>query len=163
VPGNLAAVCRYHPVEGLPGDQDRWSEPVEVARPERDRGVDLIAYLDLDEAGGGFVACPIQLKAATSASFSIDAKYRKFSASGMIHAFLWHVQEPDRAVTYALTWEKLLGVANGMGWTATSSWTATAKYTTNRPSERPSSQLRAYLVRPGDWKSKIRNAVRATR
>lgn len=36
---------------------------VEVARPERDRGVDLIAYLDL-ESERGFQAMPVQLKAS---------------------------------------------------------------------------------------------------
>jgi hypothetical protein len=50
------------------------SDGLEVARPERDRGVDLIAYLDLDEARR-FVACPIQMKAATTASFSLFSKY----------------------------------------------------------------------------------------
>ncbi len=55
------------------------SAGLEVARPERDRGVDLIAYVDLDEAGGGFVACPIQMKAATKASFAVDRKYEKLT------------------------------------------------------------------------------------
>src|SRR5205085_571466 len=40
---------------------------LEVARPERDRGIDLIAYADLD-ATGRFVARPIQMKAATGRS-----------------------------------------------------------------------------------------------
>jgi len=32
---------------------------LEVARPQCDSGVDLIAYLDPDETGGGLLACPI--------------------------------------------------------------------------------------------------------
>ena len=35
---------------------------LEVARPERDRGIDLIAYRDLDEKQQ-FLAYPIQMKA----------------------------------------------------------------------------------------------------
>lgn len=54
------------------------SDGLEVARPERDRGVDLIAYLDLDEVGR-FVACPIQMKAATTASFSLHYKYERIA------------------------------------------------------------------------------------
>jgi predicted methyltransferase MtxX (methanogen marker protein 4) len=34
---------------------------LEVATPLRDRGIDLIAYVDLDEAIGRFAAFPIQL------------------------------------------------------------------------------------------------------
>jgi hypothetical protein len=37
---------------------------IEVARPERDRGIDLIAYSDLDERVAKFVARPIQMKAS---------------------------------------------------------------------------------------------------
>ena len=40
---------------------------IEVARPERDRGLDLIAYVDRDVRVGNFVASPIQMKAATGA------------------------------------------------------------------------------------------------
>jgi len=54
---------------------------VEVATPARDRGVDLIAYLDIDEQIGRFVAVPIQIKTATQRSFSIDRKYSKFPRS----------------------------------------------------------------------------------
>lgn len=94
---------------------------LEVARPERDRGVDLIAYLDLDEAGGGFVAVPIQMKAATRATFGIARKYEKFD--GMLLAHVWRVHDPGHASTYALTYVEALGVAGQMGWTATESWT----------------------------------------
>ena len=48
---------------------------VEVARPERDRGVDLIAYVDT--LPGGFAACPIQMKAFTDRAFAIWRKYDK--------------------------------------------------------------------------------------
>jgi len=34
------------------------SDGLEVARPERDRGVDLIAYLDLDEADASCCSSP---------------------------------------------------------------------------------------------------------
>jgi len=69
---------------------------LEVARPERDRGVDLIAYLDLDEESGRFAACPIQMKAATSRSFSLMRKYEKFPQ--LLLAYIWHVDDPARSV-----------------------------------------------------------------
>lgn len=54
---------------------------VEVATPVRDRGVDLIAYVDLYEQIGRFAAVPIQIKAATQRSFTIDRKYERFGPS----------------------------------------------------------------------------------
>ena len=79
---------------------------LEVARPERDRGVDLIACLDLDETGGGFVACPIQMKAASARQFGVARKYEKFSK--LLFAYVWNVHEPGKACTYALTFPKRL-------------------------------------------------------
>lgn len=52
---------------------------IEVAASVRDRGVDLVAYLDLDVQLGRFIACPIQMKVAVATSFSIDSKYTKFA------------------------------------------------------------------------------------
>ena len=44
---------------------------MEVAFPARDRGVDLIAYVDLDRQLDRFVGKPIQMKAASRRSFGI--------------------------------------------------------------------------------------------
>ena len=56
----------------------------EVARPARDRGIDLIAFSDT--ASETFWACPIQLKAASAESFSLD---RKYANRGIVMAYLW--------------------------------------------------------------------------
>lgn len=45
---------------------------LEVAHPPRGRGVDFIAYVDLEMHVQSFVARPIQMKAASRQSFSID-------------------------------------------------------------------------------------------
>lgn len=95
------------------------SAGLEVARPERDRGADLIAYVDLDEAGGGFVACPIQMKAATKASFAVDRMYEKTT---LLFAHVWRAATPDHATVYALTYAEAVDVAEAMEWTATASW-----------------------------------------
>jgi len=127
---------------------------LEVARPERDRGVDLVAYLDLDEAGGGFVACPIQMKAATIRSFSLAKKYEKFHR--LPFAYVWHVQVPDDACAYALTYAEAFEVAEKMGWTKTVSWTGRGGYGTTRPSKGLVTLLDQYLMDLGDWKRKVR-------
>lgn len=127
---------------------------LEVARPERDRGVDLIAYLDLDETGGPFVACPIQMKAASNKSFSLERKYAKFSH--LLLAYVWQVHEPDEARAYALTYEQALAVAERMRWTKTASWREKDSYGTTRPSKRLLTALEPYLMGAGDWKRKVR-------
>src|SRR5215469_8210906 len=75
---------------------------VEVATPVRDRGVDLVAYVDIDEQSGRFTAVPIQIKAATQRSFSIDKKYAKFP--DLLLAFVWGVGQPETAAIYALSY-----------------------------------------------------------
>src|SRR5277367_477861 len=50
---------------------------IEVAVPVRDRGIDLIAYLDKGESGSDFIACPIQLKVSSKEGFTLNRKYQK--------------------------------------------------------------------------------------
>ena len=130
------------------------SDGLEVARPERDRGVDLIAYLDLDEAGR-FVACPIQMKAATAASFSLSRKYERIAQ--LLLAHVWYANDPDRACAYALRYDEAKRVADEMGWTATESWQR-GVYSTTRPSARLQTLLEPYRMRAGDWLRKVQEA-----
>ena len=125
---------------------------LEVARPERDRGVDLIAYLDLEKTGGSLTACPIQLKATTRSSFSLFQKYTKFSL--LLLAYVWHVQNPNEACAYALSYPEAFTVADQMGWTGTPSWVK-AGYSTTNPSKKLMVLLEPYLMNPGDWKRKV--------
>ena len=83
----------------------------EVAIPARDRGIDLIIYKDHNK----FTACPIQMKVASERSFSIDRKYEKFP--NLIMAYVWNVKDPNKTVTYALTYKQAVEVAKKKGWT----------------------------------------------
>jgi hypothetical protein len=130
------------------------SDGLEVARPERDRGVDLIAYLDLDEASR-FVACPIQMKAATRASFSLCSKYERIAQ--LLLAYVWYANDPDQACTYALRYGEAKSVADQMGWTRTQSWRRGA-YSTTRPSRQLRTLLDPYRMRAGDWRRKVQDA-----
>lgn len=100
----------------------------EVARPVRDRGIDLIAYADLTAKVPAFIARPIQMKAATDAVFGLDQKYAKFR--DLIIAYVWHLGRTDAAVTYALSYVDAHKVAEQMGYTRTASW-ARGNYVTN--------------------------------
>lgn len=148
---------------------------LEVAIPARDRGIDLIAYRDLIDPPEGaevhapnpakpvqrFVAKPIQMKAASRQSFSISRKYAKLR--DLVLAFVWNLQDPDRAVTYALTYDEAVAVGEAMGYTATSSWTDKDTYATTQPSAKLLEKLEPYRMTPERWWDKVAGAAPARR
>jgi hypothetical protein len=110
---------------------------LEVARPERDRGVDLIAYRDLAKAGK-FVARPIQMKAASARVFSVDRKYERIDS--LILAYVWGVRDVEDAGVFAMSYPQAVAIAKAMGWTNTVSWRRGGYMTTA-----PSAKLRKIL------------------
>lgn len=132
---------------------------LEVARPERDRGIDLIAYLDLDETTSTFHACPIQMKAATQAVFSLYAKYAKFPR--LILAYVWNLRDSTQTTCFALTYREALAVADEMGYTNTDSWKTGGRnkipgYSTTAPSARLRELLTPFEMNPDKWRNKIK-------
>lgn len=126
---------------------------LEVAVPLRDRGIDLIAYVDRDQHLGQFSACPIQMKASSRQSFGLDAKYRQFH--NLILAYVWHLKDPRQTCeTYALTYTEALAVARDMGWTDTASWKK-GSYVTTRPSTRLRDLLGPFRMSPERWWDKV--------
>lgn len=128
------------------------ADGLEVAVPQRDRGIDLIVYADLDE-GGRFIALPIQMKAAKVRSFGVDRKYDKFPQ--LLLAHVWNVTEPAHATTICVTQAEATAVADSMGWTATKSWTEGNAYSTTQPSARLLALLQPFVVTPGGWRSRL--------
>jgi hypothetical protein len=119
---------------------------LEVATPERDNGIDLIAYRwNLD---GEFVARPIQIKAATVFSFGIDRKYERIP--GLIMAFIMGARH-EEYVVYALTYGEVLAMADTLGWTSTPSWLEAGGYSTRHPAKRLMNQLSEYKATPTSW------------
>lgn len=64
----------------------------EVARPNRDLGIDLIVYTNGIEAP--FSAVPIQVKNSTKTAFGAFRKYEKFQ--NLIFAYVWNVLDKPR-------------------------------------------------------------------
>jgi hypothetical protein len=125
---------------------------LEVASPARDRGIDLLAYTDLNSQVDRFVALPIQMKASTTRSFSVARKYERFA--NMILAYVWHLGEPFSALTYAMTYPQAIALADELGWTATSSW-AKGEYSTRSPSQQLMHLLEKHRMGPGRWWSLV--------
>jgi hypothetical protein len=126
---------------------------IEVAIPERDRGIDLIAYLDLDSRASSFVARPIQMKASSGEQFSIERKYAKFR--DLILAFVWHVHDPAPSAIYALTYREALNIGKTMGWTKKDSWINNGRFTTQRPSKKLVGLLQPYRMSANLWRGKM--------
>ncbi|MFP5238119.1 MAG: hypothetical protein ACLGSD_19655 [Acidobacteriota bacterium] len=94
----------------------------EVAEPLRDRGIDLIVYRDKKE----FSALPVQMKASTQESFSLDRKYEKFS--NLLIAYVWNVNAGEKGDVYLLTFEQALKVMDAKGYSKTDSWIKNGYY-----------------------------------
>ena len=137
---------------------------IEVARPERDHGIDLVAYLDK----GSFQAVPIQLKVSSAEHFGVWPRYNEFPQ--LILVFLWRVHNNPRF--FALTQDQSLKVAETMGWTETRSFrgeisSGSAGYGTRSPSKELRKILDSYEIKsPVDWKrtlfSETKYSVRGT-
>lgn len=133
---------------------------LEVARPERDRGVDLIAYLDLDKTVGDFIACPIQIKAASKTTFGVDLKYKRIPR--LLIAYIWDVDNSAKTAAYALTYDEAFKIARRKKWTNTSSWKEGGKagrrgytVTTVREDNELWDMLHVYRMTPKSWKEKV--------
>lgn len=122
---------------------------LEVAMPARDRGVDLIAYVDLKGKADAFIAKPIQMKAAMVESFSVEAKYERIS--DLVLAHVWHLESAEKAVTYGLLYPQAVEVAEQMGWDRTPTWKEKGYYSTTRPSTRLKDLLKPYRMTPERW------------
>jgi hypothetical protein len=71
---------------------------IEVATPERDKGVDLIAYVETQR----FRACRIQIKVSTGSAFVAHRE----QYDGMLMVYIWHIDKPQETVAFAMrTWQ----------------------------------------------------------
>ena len=127
---------------------------VEVAVPVRDNGIDLVVYLSKEQFLGGYPARPIQIKAASARSFSIDKKYEKYPS--LILTFIWHLDDPRNVVVYGLDYQDAMDVATRMGYTKTESWHK-GHYVNTKPSEKLLKLLRPYKMTADRWKSTLRD------
>jgi hypothetical protein len=127
---------------------------LEVARPERDKGIDLIAYLD---EGDVFVAVPIQMKASSERSFSISRKYHKFP--NMLLVYVWQLRSDLKSEIYAMTYAESVKIGDEMGWTQTSSWKDNNHYSSTTVGSRLQDCLEPYRVTLETWKPLIRKVA----
>jgi hypothetical protein len=97
----------------------------EVAEPLRDKGIDLLMYCS-GENGSKFAALPIQLKASSHESFSLDRKYERFPR--LLIAYVWNVHTPASSDVYALTFDEALQILKKKGHADRDAWTKGGKW-----------------------------------
>ncbi len=124
---------------------------VEVAIPVRDRGVDLIAYLERENDGTEFFACPIQLKAHTMTGVSLYQKYEHIANLLLVYA--WHVRSSEPEL-YALTYKEAFTLFDEAGHIDTDSWRKLKCYVITS-AEPWRNRLKPYRMEPGMWRNKL--------
>lgn len=120
---------------------------IEVATPERDNGIDLIAYRWGESVP--FTAYPIQIKAASDFSFGLDRKYARIPR--LIMVFVMSCRSTADSVIYAMTYDQMVHVGNDMGWTTTPSWMDKNAYSTRHESPKLHELLTKHRMDPGKW------------
>lgn len=134
---------------------------IEVAEPVRDRGVDLIAYLERGDDHLAFAAFPIQLKACSERAWNIDRKYA--AVPGLIIAHVWYVSQPEDTVVYAMTYGEAVNLAEAMGYAASPSWRDGGYYATSSPAARLVEFLERHRMTPERWTLLLRPSLRTAR
>ncbi len=127
---------------------------IEVAEPLRDRGVDLIAYVERSADGREFAAFPIQMKAASTRAWNLDRKYAE--VSGLLLAYVWHIAESEKSIVYALTYAEALAIAVEMGYANSSSWRDGGYYASSNPSKKLVELLECHRMTSERWMALLR-------
>jgi hypothetical protein len=120
---------------------------IEVATPERDNGIDLIAF-QWNTTQGIFHARPVQIKASSTFSFSIDKKYAKIP--GLIMVFVISCRAVTESAIYAMTYSQMVGIGKVMGWTKTPSWSR-GYYSCQHASPKLMTALEPHLMGADKW------------
>lgn len=121
---------------------------LEVANPVRDRGVDLVVYMDRSDA---FRALPVQVKASSLSAFSVHDKYKK--TKDLVLAYVWNVgTEAKETCAFILTVDDAEEVVAKMGWAREGK----SGYTTTSPSKRLQEAINPYLSTPERWSKLLR-------
>ena len=128
---------------------------IEVAEPIRDKGIDLVAYRG-EQGSDDFTAWPIQLKAFSHESFSLDKKYARLPR--LLIAYVWNVKDPDRSEVYALTFKEALRVMDEKGYSKSDSWTKGGRYFVRDAGPALKGLLERYRMTPEQWQEKLKAA-----
>jgi len=123
----------------------------EVAEPIRDNGIDLLVYGT--SKSEQFIAYPIQLKAFSNESFSLDKKYGRIH--GLLIAYVWNVQSSAQSDIFALTFDEAFQILTKKGFAETPSWEKGGKYFVRKADSKLKKMLEPYRMTVERWQEKL--------
>jgi len=121
----------------------------EVAEPLRDKGIDLIVYRGEQE----FTAWPIQMKASTKESFSLDRKYGNIP--NLLLAYVWNVNAANQGEVYLLTYSDAEKIMQLKGYAKTDSWMKKDCYFIRSAGAELKELLKQFGMTAEQWQQKI--------
>jgi len=127
----------------------------EVAEPIRDKGIDLLVY-STSKDGERFVAHPIQLKASSSESFSLDKKYANLR--GLLITYVWNVESPSESNIFVLTFDEAMSVLEQKGYSKTDAWRRDGYYFVRKAGSELKEMLEPFRMTPERWQQKLQPA-----
>lgn len=123
------------------------ADGLEVARPERDSGIDLLAYTI-----SPLRVVPIQMKAMTATGSSIDKKYGQID--GLVMVYIRNADSLADAEFYAMTHQEASAVFDGGG----RSWDHWGRNPRPQVTGAVLLAVLKYRVLPGEWEKTLLGA-----
>jgi len=94
------------------------------------------------------------MKVTSKRHFSISKKYARIR--DLILAFVWHVNDAEPPVTYAITYPDAVRIGRRMKYTDTASWKQRGNYSTQTPSKRLVALLEPHRMDKKKWGMMVR-------
>lgn len=125
-------------------------EDIEIALPIRDKGIDLVAYLDRRGESQPH-SCFLQMKAASNRAFSFNTKYQHFGHFKFV--YIWHVLESEKVRFFLLSYSEAESLCRHHAWTPTRN--GFERWSTSNPSGTLSGKLEKFQVVGRQWRQKL--------
>lgn len=126
---------------------------LDTAIPTIRGDIDLFVYGSAKQ--GGFVVCPVRLRASASRSFSLDGRYE--AVPNLIHVFVWGLSS-DQVSIHALTHKEAALVAEELGCNLGPSWQKEL-YSGPHQNKTLVELMERYRMTPEKWVEKLAAVV----
>jgi hypothetical protein len=116
------------------------ADGLEVARPERDCGIDLLAYTVNPPR-----MMPIQMRAETAAGYSVEKKHAGIDS--LIMVYVWNACSLGGEQFFAMRWSEAAEIADRLSY----AWDSRGRWISTRPPARLIAAIESHRVSPGGW------------
>ena len=133
---------------------------LEVSSPtQRSEAAHLVARATLDTSSRRIVYRSIRVQAATQSSFRVLRSWS--NPRDAILVYTWYVTDPDKSVSFALTYAEAERIVERMGWHTSASWRVYGGYGTTKAerNRRLRDLIDPYRMTAQAWRDKIAGVV----